>query len=110
VWRTDDAAALDAASLSAELTTYFRGLIAAVDEQKRITARDQITATAAGDGARFSLRARVFDAFKTAQPVDLVGWAERRACATGALWVFVLARDGSPIRAELDVLAGEARC
>jgi hypothetical protein len=111
VWRTDDDAVLDAAALSGELTAYFRCLIAAVDEQKRIAAPGEITATATGAGPRFEVRAHVFDAFKTAQPVELAGWAERRACSSGgALWIFVLARDGSPIRAELDTLAGEARC
>jgi hypothetical protein len=111
VWRTEDAATLDAAKLGDELTVYFRGLIAAVDKDGRITARDTITATATPEGAtRFALRAHVFDAFKTALPLDLEGTAERRACETGALWVFVLARAGSPIRAELDALAKEAEC
>jgi hypothetical protein len=110
VWRTDDDARLDAKALGDELTQYFRGLIAAVDDKRRITARDQIVATAAPDGARFALTAHVFDAFKTAQPIDLTGWAERRACATGALWIFVLAREGSPIRAELDALGRAAQC
>jgi hypothetical protein len=110
VWRTEDAAVLDAAALGGELTAYFRGLIAAVDKNGKITARDQITATAIPDGERFTLRAHVFDAFKTAAALDLEGTAERRACGTGALWVFVLARAGSPIRGEIDALAQEAAC
>src|SRR4029079_11384537 len=32
VWRTEDPAAMDAAAVGAELTTYFRGLIDAVDQ------------------------------------------------------------------------------
>lgn len=110
LWRTDDAAELDATVLASELTTYFRGLIAAVDDKHRITARDDIAVQATADGSRFALTAHIFDAFKTAQPVTLTGWAERRACTSGALWVFVLARDGSPLRATLDDLARQAGC
>lgn len=111
VWRTDDDARLDAAALGAELTVYFRGLIAAVDEQQRIRARDEIVARAAPDGPdRFALTAHVFDAFKTAAPLDLIGTAERRACRKGALWVFVLAPANTSIRPQLDELAGAARC
>src|SRR5688572_27371536 len=51
IWRTEDAAQLDAAGLGAELTAYFRGLIAAVDQKQRITARDEIVARATPDGA-----------------------------------------------------------
>lgn len=109
-WRTDDPAELDATALAAELTTYFRGLIAAVDDKHRITARDEIAVEATADGNRFALTAHVFDAFKTAQPIVLTGWAERRACATGALWVFVLSREGSAFRATLDDLARQAGC
>jgi hypothetical protein len=111
IWRTEDAANLDAAALGEELTLYFRGLIAAVDDKQRITARDQIVARAtATEPGRFTLDAHVFDAFKTAQPIDLVGWAERRACGSGALWLFVLAPATTGIRAQLDALAQSARC
>lgn len=111
IWRTEDAAELDAAALGAEVTEYFRGLIAAVDVNRRIVAREQIVvrATAGGPG-RFELTAHVFDAFKTAAPVDLTGFAERRSCRTGALWVFVLAPATTKIRPQLDELAGAARC
>lgn len=111
IWRTEDAANLDAAALGIELTQYFSGLIAAVDAKKRITARDQIVARAtAAEPGRFTIDAHVFDAFKTAQPIDLVGWAERRACGSGALWVFVLAPATTAIRGQLDTLARTARC
>jgi hypothetical protein len=110
VWRTDDEAVLDEAALGAELTAYFRGLIAAVDDKQRITDRDQIVARATREGDRFTLSAHIFDAFKTAQPVDLVGWAERRACGTGALWIFVLAPAHSALRSQLDSLGHSARC
>lgn len=110
VWRTADPAQLDAAALADELTRYFQGLIAAVDQQGKVTARDTIAATARADGARFALTAHVFDAFKTAQPLDLVGWAERRPCGSGALWVFVLAPAASTLRGQLDELAALARC
>lgn len=110
VWRTDDEAALDEAALGAELTAYFRGLIAAVDDKQRITARDQIVVRAVREADRFALTAHIFDAFKTALPVDLVGWAERRACPTGALWIFVLAPADSGVRAQLEALAAAAHC
>lgn len=112
-WRTEDAADLDAAALGAELTAYFRGLIAVVDDEQRIdaAARESIAARAEPDGpGRWKLTAHVYDAFRTARPVDLVGWATRRACDDGALWVFVLARPDSPLRGELDALARSAGC
>ena len=110
VWRTEDPAALDPAAVGAELTAYFRGLIAAVDEAKQITGRDAIVAQGTAAGARVTVTAHVFDAFKTKLPLDLVGWAERRACGGGALWRFVLAPATSPVRPALDALAAEAVC
>jgi hypothetical protein len=111
VWRTEDSARLDATALADELTRYFRGLIRAVDDkQKRITAYDAIVARVEPAGARFSIAAHVFDAFKTAQPIDLAGWAERRACGTGSLWIFALAPAATTIRDRLDTLASSATC
>lgn len=113
IWRTDDAAELDAPALAAELTVYFRGLIAAVDDKRRISKADHATITAraqAAGPARFALTAHVIDAFKTAKPVDLVGFAERRPCGAGAVWVFVLAPATSTIRRQLDDLAAAATC
>jgi hypothetical protein len=109
-WRTDDAAALDGGAIAGELTAYFRGLIDAVDTKKQITDRDAIAVTAAAAGARFTLAAHVFDAFKTQQPLDLVGWAERTPCGAGALWRFVLAPAQSPVRPQLEALAEKAAC
>ena len=111
IWRTTDAAQLDAAGLASELTVYFQGLIAAVDEKKRISEDDRktIAARAEADGTRFKLTAHVIDAFKTAQPIDLTGWAERLPCKTGALWIFVLAPEKTSLRAQLDELATAAR-
>jgi hypothetical protein len=110
VWRLDDPARLDAAALGAELTAYFRGLVAAVDTDHKIATPELIVARADGAGPRFPLTAHVFDAFKTAAPIDLVGTAERRACGAGALWVFVLAPVATTIRAQLDALAASAGC
>jgi hypothetical protein len=113
VWRTEDAAALTATGIGDELTTYFRGLIDAVDEAKAITDRGAIVvvATAAAAGSeRVTLTAHVFDAFKTKLPLDLVGWAERRACGAGALWRFVLAPAASTLRPQLEALAAGAAC
>lgn len=112
-WRTEDPAQLDAAAIGAELTAYFKGLIAAVDQAGRIDAakRESIAARAEPDGpGRWKLTAHVHDAFRTAAPVDLVGWAARTSCGAGALWVFVLAPADSPRRAELDELARSAGC
>jgi hypothetical protein len=112
VWRTEDAAALDAAGLGAELTAYFRGLIDAVDEAKAIADRGAIAvaATAAPGSARFTLTAHVFDAFKTKLPLDLTGWADRRACGSGALWRFTLAPAASALRPQIEALAASAAC
>jgi hypothetical protein len=112
IWRTEDPARLDAVALGAELTAYFRGLVAAVDEKRhRIASPGEIAARAVPDGAaRFQLSAHVFDAFKTAAPVDLIGFAERRPCRAGALWVFVLAPATTRIRPQLEELARAARC
>jgi len=110
VWRTDDPAELDAAAIGGELTAYFRGLIAAVDQAVQITDRDAIAVRAMPSGARFALAAHVYDAFRTKQPVELVGWAERGACGTGALWRFVLAPASSSLRPALDALAAGAAC
>lgn len=109
-WRLEDAAALDATTLAAELTAYFKGLVAAVDEKNKITARDEIAVKVTVDGKRFKLAAHTFDPFKTFQPVDLVGWAEHMSCGSGSLWVFVLAPAASPLRGELDKLAADAKC
>lgn len=112
VWRLDDDPPLDAATLSAELTAYFRGLIAAVDEEHRITERDAIVARAVAstDAVGFVLTAHVFDAFKTALPLDLEGTAARQACpGGGSLWTFVLTPDRANLP-RLTELAGQARC
>jgi hypothetical protein len=110
-WRTTDEAVLDATALASELTIYFQGLIAAVDEKKAISEADRQTIIARAEpaGARFNVTAHVFDAFKTGQPIDLVGWAERLSCKTGALWIFVLAPEKTSLRAQLDELATAAR-
>jgi hypothetical protein len=110
-WRTTDDAKLDAAAVGDELTTYFKGLVAAVDKDKaRVTAPETIAVKAVAKGPRFELTAHMFDVFKTGNAIELVGWAERSNCAPGALWVFVLAPAKSPIREQLDRLAGQARC
>jgi len=110
VWRTEDPAEMDAAELGAELVTYFRGLIHAVDPSVDIEDRNAVVVHVTPDGPRLALAAHVFDAFKAKQPVDLVGWAQRTACGTGALWRFVLAPASFPGRAGLDLLASEAAC
>jgi hypothetical protein len=105
-WRTDDAAQLDADHLGAELTAYFAGLIAAVDTKHAITATD----IAVHVDKDFKLTGHIYDAFKTNLPIELVGTARRESCAKGALWVFVMARDGSALRPELDALGAEVHC
>jgi hypothetical protein len=109
VWRTTDAAQLDAAQLAAEMTLYFKGLITAVDENKaQVKDKDAIVATAVG-GPRFEMTAHVFDAFGDGRAVDLTGWAERVGCGSGAIWVFALAPATTSIRAEVDRLATAAK-
>ncbi|MGE0869570.1 MAG: hypothetical protein AB7P03_13475 [Kofleriaceae bacterium] len=111
VWRTDDPAQLDAAALGGELTAYFRGLIDAVDQNKRITARDEIVATAQPIGPdSFAIDATIYDAFKTGERLQLTGTAVRRACGTGALWIFELSPPTSGLRQELKAVVEEAAC
>ncbi|MGE0549969.1 MAG: hypothetical protein AB7R00_23075 [Kofleriaceae bacterium] len=111
VWRTEDAAQLDATALGTELTAYFRGLIDAVDEHKRITARDEIVARAQASGAdAFAIDATIYDAFKTAERLQLTGTAVRRRCGDGALWIFELSPPASGLRSEVRAVASEAAC
>ena len=107
VWRLDDAAPLAGDALAAELTAYFRGLVAAVKKELAVDAI-AVRATPAGDG--FALTAHVLDAFGTGAPVDLTGTAIRRACGDGALWVFALAPATTRVRDQLTVLVDSARC
>jgi hypothetical protein len=110
VWRTTDAAQLDAAQLTSEMTVYFKGLITAVDEKKgNVKDKDAIVATATAAGGRFELTAHVFDAFGDGRAIDLTGWAERVGCGNGAIWVFALAPAATSIRAEIDRLATAAK-
>lgn len=110
VWRLEGYPPFDAATVSAELTTYFRGLIDAVDENKEIADRESIVVRAVPERAHLALTARVIDPFTTKQPVELVGTATQKACPAGALWVFVFAPTRSPMRTEVDALAARATC
>lgn len=110
VWRVEDAAALDAAALARELEVYFRGLLVAVDAAAVQASREPIAVTARPDGAALAITARVVDTFKTKQPLTLVGKAERRACSSGALWIFTFAPESSGVRDRLTALASEAAC
>ena len=106
VWRLHDAARLDDAALAGELTTYFRGLLSAVDGDKHRFDPAQISVHV----EHGVITAHVFDAFGDGAPVDLSGTAARTDCANGALWRFVLAPEGSPVRADLTRLVGDAGC
>jgi hypothetical protein len=109
-WRLEDPAELDASALASELTAYFRGLLGAVDQTHRLPI-DQISVRAAPAGAvRFQIEARVLDAFTTGAAVELSGTASRRACGSGALWVFALAPPASGLRAQVLALADQAGC
>jgi hypothetical protein len=111
VWRTVDPAALDAAALSDELTSYFRGLVAAVAEPPPSgAAAEQIVVRAIAQGASFTLAASILDAFGDGGPVELTGRAQRTPCRTGALWVFTFAPSGSSFRDEIEALARSATC
>lgn len=109
-WRLRDAAELDAAALGAELTAYFRGLLVAVDGDKKRIDPSAIVATAEPRGDQFALTAHVIDAFRDAAAIDLVGTAKRTQCGGVVVWRFVLAPAASPLRAQLDELAAHAPC
>ena len=114
VWRTEDSATLAAPILQAELTVYFRGLLAAVDEtKKQIKNPDDIwvKVTGAGEGeTKLAIGAQLVDAFGDARKVDLVGWALRKPCGEGAVWVVVMAPETTTVRAQLDELGDQAGC
>lgn len=111
-WRLDDAADLDGTGIAAELTQYFRGLVAAVDDKHAISDADraQIEVRAQGHGFGYDLEARVFDAFGTGKEVDLTGRATRTACKRGSLWVVLFYPSGSQVSQQLYDLAREAAC
>ncbi len=109
-WRLEAYPAFEPTAIGAQLTTYFRGLVAAVDEGNEITDRDSIVVRAAGTERRLTLTAHVIDPFTTKRPVDLTGTALQMACPTGALWVFTFAPANSTLHRELDALAARAAC
>jgi len=107
VWRLDDPAQLDPTMLAIELAVYFRGLLVAVDGDRHRINPAEVTVDATPD---FELRIHVIDTFNAAAPADLVGTAHRTPCGAGALWTFVLAPKGSPLRHELEALVAQAGC
>ena len=114
VWRTKDAAQMAPDALAAELTTYFTGLVHAVHPEGPPPADGvphlgsiPVHVEVATD---YSIRAHLEDVFKTHEPIELTGRAERRACGDGAVWIFVLAPATSGIRPELEQLARAADC
>ena len=118
-WRLDDDGELEPRQLSGELATYFQGLVASVDDKHKISDddRNKIAVTAEpfashdGDSAgRFTITVDMIDAFKTFQPVALVGTAERRACGGGALWTFTLMPKAGTLGQQLADLARQATC
>lgn len=114
VWRTEDSATLAAPILQAELTIYFRGLLAAVDEtKKQIKNPDDIwvKVTGAGEGeTKLAIAAQLVDAFGDGRLVALDGWAIRTPCGEGAVWVFVMSPATSKVRGALDALGAQAGC
>jgi hypothetical protein len=110
VWRLEGYPPFDAAHVADELTTYFRGLVAAVDEKNEIADRESIVVHAVPERRHLALTAHVIDPFKTKKPVDLVGTAKQIACPKGAVWIFAFAPAGSPLRKDVDALAATATC
>lgn len=110
VWRLDDPAQLDPATLATELQSYFRGLLTSVDGDKHRLDPTQVTVTGAPAPGGLAITAHLIDTFGDATSVDLVGTAKRISCGNGALWTFVLAPATSPIRPALDELAASATC
>jgi hypothetical protein len=118
VWRTTDEAMLHGVTMGEELTAYFRGLIAAVDEKKQIKTPDEIIARAAdvahpaedrGD-ILLALSVHVFDGFGDGRAIDLSGTARRTSCpGGGALWTFVLTPNDD-MHGTLGALAAGATC
>ena len=99
----------DANTVAGELTTYFRGLVDAVDEKHEITDRDSIVvhATPQGDGSRSRHTYRSVH--------DEAGRRARRCqrptikCSSGVLWVFVIAPAESPLRSRASMRSQHRR-
>ncbi len=109
-WDLTEEADLDATTLAAELTTYFRGLLVEVDADRKRFDANAITASAEKRGDAFVVKAHIFDAFGDGKAIDLEGTAKRTACGERTVWRFVMAPASSPIRKELDALALVAPC
>ncbi len=110
VWRTDDAAALDAAAVAAELTAYFRGLATAVDQKHEVAVDGIAMQATARPAGGFALAGRMIDVFASHEAVALEGTATRVACGAGALWTIALAPPQSAMRDAIVALAAETRC
>ena len=109
VWRIEGTPTFDETTVAAELTTYFRGLVDAVDVKHEIAERDSIVVHSTGE-SDLALTAHVIDPFTTKQPVELVGKAKALKCRSGVVWTFSIAPAQSPLRGELDALAAGATC
>jgi len=96
-WVVTDQRPLDMASLSGELTTYFRGLTSAVAKEKKDLLPidlDRIEARVGPDGRG---TVHTFDAFGDGRPIDLDVAVAVRSCGTGGRAVLVsAARRGQP--------------
>jgi hypothetical protein len=96
--------------VAAELTTYFSGLVDAVDEKDEIADRESIVVRATPEQAGLVLTAHVIDPFASKQPVELFGTARQITCPRGALWVFTFAPERSGLKSEVAALADRASC
>lgn len=106
VWRIEGNPTFDANTVAAELTTYFRGLIAAVDE--RIADRDSIVVKATGEG-ELALTAHVIDPFTTKQTRSDVS-LDRNGCGARATLGLGQLSDGTASNGGTRSAVGTRRC
>jgi hypothetical protein len=115
VWWLTEKPALDAATLEASLTTYFRGLSEAVGGEKYRIDPNQFRAELAGDGAS-GLTGKIFsmDAFATGLPITLNVVIESRECVKAKRHAVILLLSPraktEPIWRELEAAARALVC
>jgi hypothetical protein len=111
VWWLDDDRPFDAATLSADLVTYFDGLAAAVDRDshKLPATREPAHATLAPD---LSGDLRVWDAFTSGAQITLHARITPRQCGSRHAVVFEVspADPSAPIWRDLDALSKAVDC
>jgi hypothetical protein len=115
-WRLDDDRPLDAASVSADLMAYYRGLVSTVNaETHRVPAVDaaRFTAHLEANPKGLSGEVETYDPFVTGRVVTLRTVARTVTCASGRPSLVLMlspAAEFDPVWASLESVAGAFKC